>query len=84
MDGFEVCRRLKADPQTSRIPILFVTSNDDLVDKAHGIDIGAVDYITKPFYPDELRAPGEIRAARPAWNWTGPRGLPPGTVKPGC
>jgi diguanylate cyclase (GGDEF)-like protein len=56
MDGFEVCRRLKADPRTSRIPILFVTSNDDQVDRAHGIDIGAVDYITKPFYPDELRA----------------------------
>jgi len=56
MDGFEVCRRLKADALTCDIPVLFVTSNDDLDAEAHGLDCGAVDFITKPIHPGIVRA----------------------------
>lgn len=48
MDGFEVCRRLKADSHTADIPVIFVTAISDIEDEAEGFDIGAVDYITKP------------------------------------
>ena len=49
MDGFEVCRRLKADPDTSEIPIIFLTGKTDSVDEEKGFEVGAVDYIHKPF-----------------------------------
>jgi diguanylate cyclase (GGDEF)-like protein len=55
-DGFEVCRRLKADAETSNIPIVFVTVSSTSHAKIHGLELGAVDYITKPFDPAELRA----------------------------
>ena len=45
MDGYEVCRRLKADPQTRDIPIIFVTAKSDESDETKGLDMGAVDYI---------------------------------------
>jgi len=48
MDGYEVCRRLKADPQTRDIPIIFVTAKSDESDETKGLEIRAVDYITKP------------------------------------
>lgn len=51
MDGFEVCRILKGDDRTKDIPVIFVTAMDQVGDEAHGIAIGAVDYITKPFDP---------------------------------
>ena len=50
MDGFEVCRALKADPLTSRIPIIFVTARDTKEDEETGLMLGAVDYISKPFH----------------------------------
>jgi class 3 adenylate cyclase len=56
MDGYEVCRRLKADPQTRDIPIIFVTAKSDESDETKGLEIGAVDYITKPFSPPIIRA----------------------------
>ncbi|MEE8350313.1 MAG: response regulator, partial [Acidobacteriota bacterium] len=56
MDGYEVCRRLKADEMTRAIPIVFVTALDDTADRRLGLDLGAVDYITKPFEPDDVRA----------------------------
>lgn len=56
MDGYEVCRRLKADPQTRDIPIIFVTARSDESDETKGLEIGAVDYITKPFSPPIVRA----------------------------
>lgn len=54
--GLDVCRRLKNDPHTANIPIIFLTAVTDLSTKLHGFDLGATDYITKPFHPEELRA----------------------------
>lgn len=48
MDGYEVCSRLKANPETAEIPVIFVTSQNDVQEEARGFDAGAVDYITKP------------------------------------
>src|SRR6516165_498214 len=48
MDGFEVCRRLKASPDTSEIPVIFLTAKTDAVDEVKGFEVGAVDYIHKP------------------------------------
>jgi diguanylate cyclase (GGDEF)-like protein len=56
MDGYEVCRRIKATPAGQRIPVIFVTVVDDAQDKVKGFDMGAADYITKPFDIDEVRA----------------------------
>ena len=51
MDGYSVCRSLKADPRTEAIPIIFVTSLSEIGDEAAGFAVGAVDYIIKPFSP---------------------------------
>jgi len=51
MDGYEVCRRLKSDPSTSDIPIIFVTGKTDAEDETRGLELGAIDYIHKPFVP---------------------------------
>lgn len=56
MDGYEVCRRIKATPEGNRIPVIFVTVVDATVDKVRGFAVGAADYITKPFDIDEVRA----------------------------
>jgi two-component system, cell cycle response regulator len=61
ISGFEVCQRLKADPRTSHLPIIFLTAADQLYTKVQGFDLGAVDYVTKPFQGAELRA--RVRAA---------------------
>jgi len=55
MDGFETCRRLKADPSTRDIPVIFITAKDDEISIAEGFEAGAVDYITKPFREKEVR-----------------------------
>jgi CheY-like chemotaxis protein len=52
MDGFEVCALLKADPETQHIPIVFLTGKTDTKDMAKGLELGAIDYITKPFDPE--------------------------------
>jgi diguanylate cyclase (GGDEF)-like protein len=49
MDGYEVCRRLKENPKTSNVPVIFVTAMNEAADEERGLRIGAVDYITKPF-----------------------------------
>ena len=51
MDGYEVCRRLKADPKTQRIPVVFLTAKAEVEDEKFGLSLGAVDYITKPISP---------------------------------
>ncbi|MGD9122152.1 MAG: response regulator [Desulfobacterales bacterium] len=56
IDGYEVCRRLKADPATAEIPVIFLSALTDTKDKVQGLDLGAVDYVTKPFQPDEVIA----------------------------
>jgi two-component system cell cycle response regulator len=61
MDGLEVCRRLKASPLAMHTPIIFLTADCSLNDKVKALDMGAVDYITKPFKPEELRA--RVRSA---------------------
>ncbi len=56
MDGYQVCERLKADPITAEIPVLFITALDGRDDEARGLALGAVDYITKPFHIELVKA----------------------------
>jgi class 3 adenylate cyclase/AmiR/NasT family two-component response regulator len=56
MDGYEVCGRLKADPETAAIPVVFLTARTEAEDEAKGFELGAVDYIHKPFNPTVVRA----------------------------
>jgi PleD family two-component response regulator len=55
IDGYEVCRRLRSHRRTERIPIIFLTERRERVDRLAGLEMGAVDYITKPFDVQELR-----------------------------
>ena len=54
IDGFETCQRLKANPETVKIPIIFMTALSETVDKVRGLSLGAVDYVTKPFDHEEV------------------------------
>ena len=56
MNGFEVCRHLRADPQLAEVPIVMVTANDDRDSRLQGIEAGVDDYLTKPFDRLEMRA----------------------------
>lgn len=56
INGFETCQRLKANPSTNEIPIIFTTALADTADKIRGFNLGAVDYITKPFQQEEMLA----------------------------
>jgi diguanylate cyclase (GGDEF)-like protein len=56
MDGFEACRRIKADPATASIPLLFLSADSLPADKQRALALGAFDYIQKPFKPELLRA----------------------------
>jgi diguanylate cyclase (GGDEF)-like protein len=56
LDGFETCARLKANPNTQEIPVIFITASADLSNKLKGLSAGAVDYITKPFQHEEVIA----------------------------
>jgi DNA-binding response OmpR family regulator len=56
MDGFETCRRLKQHEDTQAIPIIFMTALTDTADKVKGFAVGGVDYVTKPFHPEEVLA----------------------------
>lgn len=73
LDGLDVCRQLRARPETANTPILMLTARDDDTDKVVGLELGADDYVTKPFSWKELRARirallrrGEIHPAQPA------------------
>ena len=56
MDGYEVCRRLKAEERSRRIPVIFISAYSETEQKVKGFDAGGVDYITKPFQPEEVLA----------------------------
>jgi putative two-component system response regulator len=56
VSGYEVCEHLKRDPALARIPVIFVTALANSVDEAHGLELGAVDYIIKPFNPSIVKA----------------------------
>jgi signal transduction histidine kinase len=56
MDGLEVCRRLKADPAAREVPVIFLTASNEMEHLVSGFEVGAVDYVTKPFNPPELLA----------------------------
>jgi PleD family two-component response regulator len=78
IDGYEVCRRLRSNLRTSHVPIIFLTQKDERSDKIAGLELGADDYITKPFDIEELRlrVQGSIRRAQ-ATNLSNPTtGLP--------
>ena len=68
MDGYEVCRRLKADAATCHIPVIFVTALDEVEEEAKGLELGAVDYLTKPITPAivlaRVRAHVELKRLR--------------------
>jgi len=68
MDGYEVCERLKRDEKTGHIPVIFVTAKDEVDDEAKGLELGAIDYITKPVSPSIVKARVknqlELKAAR--------------------
>ena len=54
VDGWQIAEQLLDDPRTTRIPIIFLTARAEFRDRARGLDIGGVDYVTKPFNPLEL------------------------------
>lgn len=56
MDGYELCAALKEIPATKQIPIIFVTAVSEVMDESRGFNLGAVDYITKPFHPPMVKA----------------------------
>lgn len=56
IDGYETCRRLKEDPQTREAAVIFLSSLDDTKDKVRGLEVGAVDFVSKPFQRDEVLA----------------------------
>ena len=56
MDGYEVCSRLKADPATSEIPVIFLTGQTSAEEETRGFEVGAVDYVHKPFSPAVVKA----------------------------
>ncbi len=56
MDGFEVCQKLKQNPRAKSVPVIFLTAKTDVDSIAEGFELGAVDYVTKPFHPNELLA----------------------------
>jgi PleD family two-component response regulator len=82
MDGYEVCRQLRQKALTKYIPIIFLTQRDERADRVRGLELGADDYITKPFDVDELRlrVEGSIRRATRASLHETRTGLPTGAL----
>ncbi len=56
LDGYETCRKIKEEPRTTDIPVIFITALSDTIDKIKGFDAGGIDYITKPFQQEEVLA----------------------------
>jgi diguanylate cyclase (GGDEF)-like protein len=68
MDGYEVCSRLKSQPETANIPVIFLSALDDVFDKVRAFSVGGVDYITKPFQSPEVIARVQHQLALKAIN----------------
>ncbi|NES24543.1 MAG: response regulator, partial [Symploca sp. SIO3E6] len=64
IDGYQVCEQLKADQQTQDIPVIFLTALNEVSNKVKGFSLGAIDYITKPFQPEEVMARVEVHLAK--------------------
>src|SRR2546426_11175196 len=79
LDGLEVCRRLRSDTSTAAVPIIMLTAKSDEVDRVVGLEVGADDYVGKPFSPKELVARGRavLRRSPPH---QAPRALSAGAV----
>jgi len=82
IDGYEVCRRLRTQTRTRHIPVIFLTQKDERSDKLQGLELGADDYITKPFDIEELKLRVQNAIARAEReSLTDPRsGLPSGRL----
>src|SRR2546421_2675714 len=79
IDGLELTRRLRADPVSAGVPIIMLTAKADEIDRVVGLEMGADDYVAKPFSPKELLA--RVRAVlRRSQQRGAPRGLRPGGV----
>lgn len=78
MDGFEVCRRLKSNPLTSRIPIIFLTAKSTVDDRLRGLELYADDYLTKPWEQQELlfRVRNQLKTRRAQLSSNALTGLP--------
>ena len=66
MDGYDVCRTLKADRETAGIPVIMLSAKGDVLDKVVGLELGAEDYVTKPFSPREMVARVKVHLRRNA------------------
>ncbi len=66
MDGFSLCERVRADPAFAHVPFIFLTARDEKADRRRGMGLGADDYLTKPFEPEDLISAIEVRLARMA------------------
>jgi DNA-binding response OmpR family regulator len=66
IDGFEVCRRLKENPELRQVPVIFLSAQHDTDDKVRGFELGAVDFIPKPFQAEEIlaRTDAHVRLGR--------------------
>jgi len=66
MDGYEICRQMKADPRTKDIPVIFVSALDDGLDKARAFEVGGIDYVAKPFSSAEVvaRVDNQLKISR--------------------
>lgn len=83
LDGFELCHRLRSDPQTTRLPILMLSAKAQDADISIGLRLGADDYLTKPADPSEIvkRVANLLTKRSTAHNETGEKGLPDSEVK---
>src|SRR5262245_4532504 len=79
MDGLEICRRLRQDPATATLPVIMLTAKGDEVDRVVGLEVGADDYIVKPFSPKEVLA--RVRAVLRRTSGAAPAGrVAPGEI----
>jgi DNA-binding response OmpR family regulator len=80
IDGYEVCRRLQQNPRTSHVPIIFLSQKDERSDISHGLEVGACDYVTKPFDALDLKLRMQSTIARSEANMNPYSRLPTGSL----